>query len=212
MKTNLSCDACERELTAYVDGELHRAVARVIEDHVASCARCAASLALHRAIAAHASRLPALEAPAWLEQRVVRAVTRPARLRALWTRGAAIAASISFAITVGGIAFWPRLAAALGIPDPATWLLRAMESGIDFATLAPKRLAMDLAFYEPIARQVWVAVRALSDIPRVVFLALGTPEAQWTGAALLTLGVAIWWFLRPSRTREGGIGHACLAL
>jgi len=212
VKTNLNCEACERELTAYVDGELHRSVARVIEDHAASCARCAASLAIHRAIAAHAARLPELEAPAWLEARVVRAVTRPARVRALWTRGAAIAASISFAITIGGIAFWPRLAKALGLPDPASWLLRAMESGIDLAVGAPKRLAMDVTFYEPIARQIWLSARVLWDIPRVALLALQTPEAQWTGAILLTLGVACYWLLRPSRTHEGGIGHACLAL
>lgn len=212
MKTNLTCEACERELTAYVDAALHPAVARVIEDHARSCARCATSLALHRAIAAHARRLPEIEAPPWLADRVVRAVTRPARVRALWTRGAAVAASISFALTVGGIAFWPRLAKALGLPDPATWLLRAMETGIDFAIGAPKRLAMDLTFYEPIARQVWLSVRALSDIPRVALLALRTPEAQWAGAVLLTLGVAFYLVLRPSRTREGGIGHACLAL
>lgn len=212
MKTNLTCEACERELTAFVDGELHPAVARVIEDHAASCARCAGSLALHRAIADHARRLPMIEAPAWLESRVLRAATRPARVRALWTRGAAVAASISFAITVGGIAFWPRLVQALGLPDPAAWLLRAMDSGIDFSVEAPKRLAMDLTFYEPIARQILLSVRALSDVPRVALLVLRTPEAQWTGAILFTLGVAIYWMLRPSRTHEGGIGHACLAL
>ncbi|HEX7078070.1 MAG TPA: hypothetical protein VF363_06605 [Candidatus Eisenbacteria bacterium] len=212
MKTNLTCEACERELTAYVDGQLHRSVARVIEDHATSCARCGASLAIHRAIAAHARRLPSVEAPAWLEDRVVRTVTRPARLRALWTRTGAIAASISFAVTVGGIAFWPRLAKAFGLPDPATWLVHAVETGLDVAIGAPKRLALDLAFYEPIARQVWLAVRSLSDIPRVVILALRTPDAMWTGAILLTLGVAFYWILRPSRTHEGGIGHACLAL
>ena len=212
MKTNLTCDACRIELTAYADGELHPAVARVIDDHTASCASCRALLAQHRAITARARRLPSIEAPAWLADRVVAEVTRPARIRALWTRVSAAAAAASFALTVGGIAFWPRLSAQFGLNHAGLWLASGLGAGLDLVVAAPKRLAMDVTFYEPIARQIWIAVSSLSSIPRAALLALRTPEAQATGITLLTLGVAFYLILRPSRSHERGIGHACLSL
>ncbi len=212
MKTNLTCEACRIELTAYVDGELHPAVARVIDDHTASCAPCRALLAQYRAIAESARLLPSVEAPAWLADRVIAQVTRPARIRALWTRVSAAAAAASFALTVGVIALWPRLSAELGMSPPARWLAGGLNGFLDLVVAAPKRLAMDVAFYEPIARQVWLAVTSLSSLPRAALLALRTPEAQTTGLALLILGVAFYWILRPSRSHERGIGHACLSL
>ena len=212
MKTNLTCDACRIELTAYVDGELHPAVARVIEDHTASCASCRTLLAQYQAIAASARRLPSIEAPAWLADRVVARVTRPERVRLLWTRVSAAAAAASFALTVGVIAFWPRLSAQFGLPQPGTWLANGLDGVLNLVVGAPKRLAMDVTFYEPIVRQIWIAISSLSSIPRAAFLALRTPEAQVTGIALLTLGVALYLILRPSRSHERGIGHACLSL
>jgi hypothetical protein len=212
VKTNLTCDACRMELTAYVDGELHPAVARVIDDHTASCASCRAILEQYRAIAASARRLPSIEAPAWLADRVVAQVTRPARIRALWTRVSAAAAAASFVLTVGMIAFWPRLSAQFGLPQPGTWLASAIDGVLNLLVATPKRLAMDVTFYEPIARQIWIAISSLSSIPRATFLALRTPEAQATGIALLTLGVALYLIVRPSRSHERGIGHACLSL
>ena len=212
MKTNLTCDACRIELTAYVDGELHPAVARVIDDHTASCVPCRALLTQYRAIAESARRLPSIEAPAWLADRVVAQVTRPARIRALWTRVSAAAAAASFALTVGAIAFWPRISAELGMSRPVTWLAGGLNGFLDLVVAAPKRLAMDVTFYEPIARQIWLAVTSLSSLPRAALLALRAPEAQATGLALLTLGVALYWILRPSRSHERGIGHACLSL
>ena len=212
MKTNLTCDACRIELAAYVDGELHPAVARVIDDHTASCASCRELLAQHQAIAASARRLPSIEAPAWLADRVLARMTRPARIRALWTRVSAGAAAASFALTVGAIAFWPRLSELLGLPKTASWLAPGLDGILDLVVSVPKRLAMDVAFYEPILRQVWLAISSLSSIPRAALLVLRTPEAQVTGVALLTLGVAFYLILRPSRSHERGIGHACLSL
>lgn len=212
MKTNLTCDACRTELTAYVDGQLHPAVARVIDDHTASCASCRDLLAQYRVIAASARRLPSIEAPAWLADRVVAQITRPARVRLLWTRVSAAAAAASFALTVGAIALWPRLSAQFGLSQAGSWLAGGLGSALDLVVAAPKRLAMDVTFYEPIARQIWIAVSSLSSLPRAALLALRAPEAQATGFALLTLGVAFYLILRPSRSRERGIGHACLSL
>ena len=86
MKTNLTCDACERELIAYSDGALHAAVAKVIEAHLEGCARCTASLAFHRAIAERVATLPGIPVPIDLEKRVLHAVTAPERAKVFWTR------------------------------------------------------------------------------------------------------------------------------
>lgn len=211
MKTNLSCAACRAELTALVDGAIHPAVAKAILSHVETCAGCRARLEAHRAIAEHARRLPSIEAPAWLEDRVVLAVTRPARLRALARRAGALALAASFAVTAGLLAFYPRLAAQYGLPTPGQALSNGLGGVIDLLVSVPKQLAADVAFYGPFARQVWAAFHSLGAIPRAALVVLQSPDAQMAGVFLLTLGVAIYWILRPSRN-ERGVGHACLAL
>jgi hypothetical protein len=212
VKSNLTCDACERELVAYADGALHPAVARVIEQHVDACARCGASLAYHRAIARRVAALPGIPVPDGLEERVLRVVAGPARRAARRKRAGAAALAGSFAAVVGAVAFWPRLAERWGIPDPAAALARGIDSGVESLIAIPKRIALDVAFYEPIARQVCLSMEALAAGPRAVLLSLRSPEAQAAGLVLLTLGVALYLLLRPSRKKEGGIGHACLAL
>lgn len=211
MKTNLTCAACRTELTALIDGAIHPAVSRAILDHVEGCAGCRARYAAYLAIAEHARRLPSIEAPAWLEDRVVRAVTRPARIRAFARRFGAAALAASFAITVGLIALYPRLAAQYGLPTPGQVLSRGLSGAIDLLVAVPKQLAAEIAFYGPFARQIWAAFDALGAIPRAARTVLHAPEAQLAGVFLLTLGVAIYWMLRPSRNRRG-VGHACLAL
>ncbi|MEK7315741.1 MAG: hypothetical protein AAB011_06140, partial [Candidatus Eisenbacteria bacterium] len=94
----------------------------------------------------------------------------------------------------------------------ASALARALDSGVEGMIAIPKRIALDVTFYEPIVRQVWLSMEALAAIPRALFVSLRSPEAQATGLVLLTLGVALYLLLRPSRRQEGGIGHACLAL
>ena len=118
MKANLTCDACERELVAYADGALHAAVAKVMEQHLAGCARCRTSLELHRAIARRLATLPGIPVPAGLESRVIHAVTAPDRARALWGRLGAASLAASFAATVGALVFWPTIAKQWGLPDP----------------------------------------------------------------------------------------------
>jgi anti-sigma factor RsiW len=212
VRTNLSCEACRRELTALVDGAIHPAVARAMMSHVEECAGCRARLEEHRAIAAFARRLPSIEAPAWLEQRVVSAVTRPARIRSFLRRSSAAALAASFAITVGLLGFYPRIAAHFDLPSPAAALARTVAGAVDLLVAIPKHLAAEVTFYGPMARQVWLAFQALAALPRAALVVLQSPDAQTAGIILLTLGVAIYWILRPSRSHERGIGHACLAL
>jgi len=211
VKTNLTCAACRSELTALVDGAIHPAVARAILSHVESCAGCRERLEAHRLIAEHARRLPSIEAPAWLEDRVVAAVTRPARVRRLARRAGALALAASFAITAGLLAIYPKLAAQYGLPTPGTAFSRAIGGVIDLLVAVPKQVAAEISFYGPFARQVWAAFHTLGALPRAALVVLQSPESQIAGAFLLTLGVAIFWILRPSRN-ERGIGHACLAL
>jgi hypothetical protein len=208
VKTNLTCADCERELTAYLDGELSAAVARVLESHVTGCARCARSLGAYRAIAGELALMPELPAPAWLEARVVGQVTAPERARRLWRGGLAAAAALSFAGAIGILAVLPRIARLLHLPDPAGWPHAALSGIVSLS----KSLAQDVTFYLPFLRPVGEAVLALESLPRAVLLGLRTPEAQMAGVVLITLGGALYFALRPSRTHERGIGHACLSL
>ncbi len=212
MKTNLTCEVCEKEICAYLDGALHAAIARALESHIDSCAGCRAKLADYRVISARLAELPEIAAPVWLERRVLGAVSGKARLRRFVSRGFAAAGAFSFAASVGLIAYLPRIARHLGLPEPATWPVLALQAVLDGAVALTKRLALDVTFYEPIARQVWLAVSALGTLPRVALLTLRTTEAQVILAVALTLGVAFYLTLRPSRTHEGGVGHACLSL
>ena len=212
MKTNLTCETCELELCAYLDGALHPAIARALESHVESCAHCGARLEAYREISSRLAELPEITAPAWIEKRVLDSITGRARARRFWSRGFAAAAALSFAVTVGLVAHLPELARQWGLPDPATWPVLALRTLLDGIISLAKRLAVDATFYEPLARHVWLAVSALESLPRVAMLALRTSEAQIMVAVAITLGVVLYLALRPSRTREGGIGHACLSL
>ncbi len=212
MKTNLTCESCERELCAYLDGALHAAVARALESHIETCARCRGQLADYREISAGLAGLPEIEAPGWLESRVLGAVVGRARRERIWSRGFALAGALSFAVGIGLIAYAPRFARTFQLPDPATWPWLAVSAVLNGIVSLTKRLAVDVTFYEPIVRQVWLAISALGTIPRVALLALRTTEAQVVVAVALTLGVALYFTLRPSRTHEGGVGHACLSL
>lgn len=212
MKTNLTCEACERELCAFLDGALHSAVARALESHLEGCPSCRARLADYREISSGLARMPEIEAPAWLERRVLNAVTGRARRARIWSRGLAAAGALSFALGVGLVAYAPRIARALQLPEPATWPWLAVQAVIRGIVSLAKQLAVDLTFYEPIARQVWVALTALETFPRAALLTMRTTEAQLIVAVALTVGVALYFTLRPSRTHEGGVGHACLSL
>jgi len=212
VKTNLTCEACERELGTYLDGALHPAVAGVLEAHLASCRGCRLKLEAYRVIEAHLAELPEIQAPAWLESRVLDAVVRKPRLARLWSRGLAAAAALAFAGTVGVFAWLPRFTREWGLPDPVLWPFVALRHGLNGIVVFAKRLALDITFYEPIARQIWASFQALEALPRAALLTLRTSEGETACAIVLTLGVAFYFVLRPSRTHQGGVGHVCLSL
>ena len=212
MKSNLTCEDCRTELAAYLDGELTPAVARVIGQHIEGCAGCGAALEAYRSIAALVATAPELPAPPWLEERVVRGALGARYLWTGWRRFGAAAAAVSFAAGVGILVSLPRLLAW----GPVARVLSSVLNGLGpfFADLAalPKRFALQVAFYEPIAQQVWSGLKALGHLPKAALLLLRQPEAQAAVAISLFLGLALYFVLRPSRSHERGVGHACFSL
>jgi anti-sigma factor RsiW len=213
MKENLNCESCERELVALIDGTLTPSVARVIESHAASCASCGAILEDFRRQSLRLRQMPLLAAPAFLEDRIVRRMlgARGFLNTGLQRFGAALGAT-SFALTVVLITNLTRIATALGIPDPYVWIVSAVHSTTSALTSGSKWLGNEIAFYVPLMRQLWLATHALKTIPRAAIVSLRTPEVQVAGAILITLGLALYILLRPSRRHEGSVGHVCLSL
>jgi anti-sigma factor RsiW len=212
VKSNVSCGDCERELTAYLDGALTPAVSRVIDQHLETCARCRGAYEDYRWIASQVAALPAAEAPAWLEERVLRRSLGARYTLRGWRGLGAAAGTFAFAASVGIIANLPRITRALGLGDPTSWPASALHGAVAALAGLPKRFALDVAFYEPIVRQVVLAFHKLEAIPRAGLLALRAPEIQMAGVVALTLGLALTWLLRPSRSHERGVGHARLCL
>jgi len=213
VKSNLTCDDCRNELTAYLDGALVPAVARVIERHVSDCARCRATLDAYRGIAAHLAALPELAPPPGLEEAVVRRALGPRYLVTGWRRLGAAAATLSFAAGVAAVVSLPRLLQWEPMALAASWLMEHAGRVFSFVIAAPKRLAFDVAFYKPLAEHVWNALQTLGHLPRTALVLLRQPEAQTiTVALVVTLGLAIYFVARSSRSQERGVGHACLSL
>lgn len=213
MKENLTCESCEPELLALIDGTLTPAVARVVEEHAAACASCGRTLEIYRFQTQRLRVLPLLGVPAGLEDRVVRQVLGARRfLNKGWQRIGAATGVVSFALSVVLLANLPRLAKALGIPDPYVWIVSALDRSIATVTDGSKWLASEIVIYVPLARQLWLATQALGTLPRAALVMLRTPEVQVTGALFITLGLALFILLRPSRRHEGSVGHVCLSL
>lgn len=212
MKSNLSCDDCRTELVAYLDGALVPAVARIIGGHLDGCARCRATLEAYRSIALGVAALPELQAPPWLEDRIARGALGARYLWTGWRRISAVAGALSFAGAVAVLVSLPRILAW----EPVARRLASVLNGLGplFADAAelPKRLALDVAFYQPIAQQIGSGLSALGHLPKAALLLLRQPETQTTGAVALFLGLALYFLLRPSRSHERGVGHACFSL
>jgi predicted anti-sigma-YlaC factor YlaD len=212
VKSNLTCDDCRTELVAYLDGALTVAVARVIEQHVVGCPACRAALEVRRALSARLAEVTELAPPRWLEERIVRRALGPRYLWTGWRRVGALAASLSFAGSIGLLLSLPRLLQLGPVADSAGWLTSALGHVLSSVVAAPKRIAVDVTFYQPIARQVWSSLEALGALPRVALVLLRQPEAQTALAIALFLGLAMYFVLRPSRSHERGVGHACYSL
>ncbi|HZI89095.1 MAG TPA: zf-HC2 domain-containing protein [Candidatus Polarisedimenticolia bacterium] len=213
MKENLSCEDCQLEMLALIDGTLTPSVARVIEGHAASCVSCAPVLDAYRLQSHRLRHMPLIPAPAGLEDAVMRRVLGARRFwNAGWQRVGAATGAASFALTVALLVSLPRIARDLGLSDPYVWLVSALDHSIATLTTGSKWLASEIAFYVPLAKQLWLATLALQTLPRAALVMLRTTEVQVAGALFITLGLALYVLLRPSRRHEGSVGHVCLSL
>ena len=212
MKSNLTCEDCRTELTAYLDGALTVAVARVIEQHVEGCPECRAELEAHRSLAGRLAGMPELEPPRWLEERIIRRGLGARYLWTGWRRVGALAASLSFAASIGLLLSLPRLLHLGPVAGASGWLASTLGHLLSSVAATPKRIAVDVTFYQPILHQVWSALQVLGALPRVALVLLRQPEAQTSLAIALFLGLAMYFVLRPSRSQERGVGHACYSL
>lgn len=212
MKSNLTCDDCRPELAAYLDGALVPAVAHVIGRHVEDCARCRATLEAYRSIGERVAALPELVPPPWLEERVLRRALGARYLWTGWRRIGAAAAAVSFAGGIGLLVSLPRILAWEPVARVVASVLNGLGPFFAAAAELPKRFALDVAFYQPIVQQVWSGLAALGHVPKTALLLMRQPEAQTAGAIALVLGLALYFVLRPSRSHERGVGHACFSL
>jgi len=212
VKSNLTCDDCRTELAAYLDGALVPAVARVIGQHVEDCPRCRATLETYRAIAERVAALPELPPPTWMEERIVRRALGARYLWTGWRRLSAAAAAVCFAGAVGVMVSLPRILAWDPVARGLASVLNGLGPFFSYVAALPRQFALDVAFYEPIAQQAWTGLAALDHLPKAALLLMRQPEAQTAGAIALFLGLALYFALRPSRSHERGVGHACFSL
>jgi anti-sigma factor RsiW len=106
----MSCELVERDLDAYLDGELAPESSAVVREHVRTCAACRRQLAGREALARLVRGAPYYSAPQGLQTRVLAQSTRSNSVRRLL----ALAAAAVVVLAVGAsIALW-RPASSLG--------------------------------------------------------------------------------------------------
>jgi len=120
----MSCHEIEKELSAYLDGELSPKEAVRVRGHVAQCPACARELERLRRVITAVRELPEVPAPEGLKQKILdelaageRVRRKPAgvsRLRMLWPTAAAVAIAALLA-WYGGL-FRPREARRAAAP------------------------------------------------------------------------------------------------
>ena len=100
----MHCKRCERQIWAYVEGQLLPRQAQALEAHLRACAHCQRQLEAAQATARVLRALPRHRAPANLSEQVRRRIAEtPARPTLDWAR------------------VWRRVAPALGLLAAAAW-------------------------------------------------------------------------------------------
>jgi anti-sigma factor RsiW len=102
----MSCTTCQRQLEAYVDGELAAADATQLEAHIGTCSACAGEAALARQIRAKLRSTPAVQCPDHILAAVERRLASQARdrhpirqpVRARWYAAAALVSVLGVAL------------------------------------------------------------------------------------------------------------------
>ena len=95
----MNCHEIERQLDAYIDGELAQAESEALQSHIAGCAACSQRLAERQSLGRLVRQAPYYPAPDRLRL-AVQAARKPSRLTPTVL---AWAASILLAVSVGGV-------------------------------------------------------------------------------------------------------------
>jgi len=95
----VNCHEIERQLDAYIDGELAQAESEALQSHIAGCAACSQRLAERQSLGRLVRQAPYYPAPDRLRL-AVQAARKPSRLTPTVL---AWAASILLAVSVGGV-------------------------------------------------------------------------------------------------------------
>lgn len=95
----MNCHEIERQLDAYIDGELAQAESEALQSHIAGCAACSQRLAERQSLGRLVKQAPYYPAPDRLRL-AVQAARKPSRLTPTVL---AWAASILLAVSVGGV-------------------------------------------------------------------------------------------------------------
>jgi hypothetical protein len=145
----VQCPDVQPQLTAYLSGNLAVEDGRMVDIHLASCARCQDELKALRHTWEGLADLPAPSLPSALDRQVLGAVAREAvgsRSRPAWVQGwwgIALAACVAAAISLGGSLLLPYETAFQwcsrtlrnaplfrGIPDSSLFLLVGIVYGL----------------------------------------------------------------------------------
>jgi len=94
----MSCEQAERDLDAYLDGELEAGLATTVRDHLGTCAACRRHVAGREALSRLVGTAPYHSAPERLRARVVAQTTRVRFMRRVMT----LAAAAVLAVSAGG--------------------------------------------------------------------------------------------------------------
>ncbi len=143
----MNCEEARPLVDLWVDGELGEELRRTLESHAASCPGCARHLQFARhlkELVARKARRP--EPPAWLADRVRRAVAAGARGRRIPGLATGLGATLVAAgVLVAGWSVWSR-----GGPDSFSRALAA-----DHARYLARADAAELSTADPVAIEAW---------------------------------------------------------
>lgn len=198
-------DRCDsRRLQDYLDGELTQAESAVLREHLASCGRCAAELALYRRTF-EALTLTLDPPPAFLVDRVLDHVL-PSRVRRRWVKTLGWSYAGVFAACLVGAVMWASQPATHAwLAGFADGLSRRFVQGVTFALNAVAFLLVSLA-----EGWGWLATASQRVAPftRALATLLSNSGVQ---IALVTAAVAcaaLLWWIRPREKRGSrGVRH-----
>jgi anti-sigma factor RsiW len=201
---------CERResIQNWLDGEMPEAESRAFEAHVAQCRECAAEIQAFRAVFALAASLPLVEPPVRLTERVLdRALPSRLRRRAWarrvgWTYAGAVAACLTVALVwvlgFNGLQSLGTLGALAShrVVQIFVFTLNAGSEAV-FGVMRGWTLLTSAGSY------LAPFVRALATVATHSRVTL----ALWPAALAC---VALLWWLRPRRRRDGGMRHVAI--